>query len=67
MTQVLNGGQPSRRRRRRRRKNSEHSKGIGKAGSADCSEVMWDGELTNGFQIVSLGWDLDRERIFSLR
>lgn len=33
----------------------------------DCSEVMWEGELPDGFQIASLGWDLDRERIFSLR
>jgi hypothetical protein len=32
----------------------------------DCFEAMWEREFTSGFQIPSLGWDLDREGIFRL-
>jgi hypothetical protein len=32
----------------------------------DCFEAMWEREFTSGFQIPSLGWDLDREGIFTL-
>lgn len=31
------------------------------------SEVMWEKELTDGFQIASLRQDFNRERIFSSR
>lgn len=25
-------------------------------------EIMWEGELTYGFQIATVGWDLNSER-----